>query len=142
MSTSAPIFFGVNCFRYEIFDFIWESCLKNSGKYLFFLKCQFSQWKAAAIKFSFSRFFFQKHLISLFGKFQHYQTSPSSFLAKITKINHIFHLIKYLLQNIGIFPSLQKKSPAFVEKWAKNKCLLVYIFLLLNFHCLTYSAML
>ena len=35
-------------------------------------------WRAAAIKFSFSRFFFLlKHLISLGGKFQNYLTSPS-----------------------------------------------------------------
>ena len=58
---------------------------------IFFLsKYQFSQWTAAGIKFSFSRFFFQQHLISPCGKFEDYRTSNSSFLAKITKKNTFF----------------------------------------------------
>ena len=50
-------FLGRELFQIKIFENIWDSCWENSGKYLFFFKYQFSQWIAAAIKFSFSRFF-------------------------------------------------------------------------------------
>ena len=131
-STSAPLFLGVNCFRYEIFGFIWESCLTNSGKYLFFLNYQFSQWMAAGIIFLFSRFFSTTPDFSLW-KVWILSDQPFQFFGQNHQKNHIFHLKKYLWQNFGIFPPIQKKSPVFDENGAKNKCLLLNIFFFLIF---------
>ena len=52
-----------------------------------------------------------------------------------------FWLQKIFVAKHWYFSIYTKKSPLFVEKWAKTKCLLLNIFLLLNFHCLTYSAL-
>ena len=68
-------------------------------------------------------------------------TSQSSFPA--TNAQKKIGFEKYLWQNFGIFPSIQKKSRVFDENGAKNKCLLLNIFFfLISSHCLTYSALL
>ena len=78
MSTSAPIFLGMNCFRWEIFENPGCHWLADLGCCSVIGQISWNPtwaWRAAVIKFLFSRILFSKHLISLCGKFRHYQTS-------------------------------------------------------------------
>ena len=58
-------------------------------------------------------YFSLQHLNFLHGKFHDYGTSHSSFWAKNAKYVYMFHLKKYLWQNIGSFSPFQKEITNF-----------------------------
>ena len=63
------------------------------------------------------------------------------FCPKMPKKNNFLYLSKYLLQNVGSFSPFQKGITLFRSKISKKLIFTFYNFVLLNFHCLTYSAL-
>ena len=98
-----------------------------------------SQWRAVAIKFSFYSFLLKNAWFLFVESFNIIGSALHVFGQSRQKIR-FFNWKKMFgkIMVFFIFPK-QKKSPVFVEKWAKNKCLVVNISFLLHFHCLTYS---
>ena len=63
------------------------------------------------------------------------------FCPKMPKLFTFFHWPNIFCKILVVFHHLKKDSPFFVPKWAWNKSLLFGTFDLLNFHCLTHSAL-
>ena len=108
-------------------------CLKKYCQIFVYFKYHNSQWRAAAINFSFSRFFFNNTKIVFMESFKFMGPALLVFWQKMPKIFKFFTWKNICIKMLVVFYHFKKESSVFVQKWAQNKSLLLKTFVSLIF---------